>query len=85
MNDALPSTTPAPFQCVQVAAVVAARFVDRSFQDEGLAAELGMAQNAAEAFQPDMAMADALVAIHARAQRRLRIVGVNQMDMFQAQ
>ena len=69
------------FQGVQIALVVAG-LVDGGFEDEGFAAEFGMAQDAAEPFQPDVAFADGGVTIDARTERRFGIVGVNQVDVF---
>src|SRR5271156_2944027 len=56
-----------------ISAVVAG-FVDRRFENERAAREQRMIQNPLKRLQPDFALPHMLVAIHARAEQRLRIV-----------
>jgi hypothetical protein len=69
---------------LQISAVVA--FLDhRILEDERQARQLGMRQHAPERGGADVAFADLLVAIGARAERGLRIVGVDQLHVLHAE
>ena len=67
-------------QSVEIPTVVAG-IVDRSFEDERLTAQFRMAQNAAKPFESDVPLADTRVTVDVRAERRLRVVDVDDVDV----
>ena len=62
-----------------------ARLIHRRLQNERLIAKLRMIQDAAKPGLADEALADVLVPVDMRAERRLRIVGVDHAHVFDAQ
>src|SRR4051794_27879124 len=67
-------------QSVEIPTIVPL-FFHGSFEYEGLAAQLGMPENPAETVQTDVTFADIRMPIYAGAERRLRIVRVNYVNV----
>jgi hypothetical protein len=64
--------------------LVVAGFFYRGFQDEGFVAQFGMVHDAAEAFEADVAFADVLMAVEVGAEGSFGVVGVDDVDVFEA-
>src|SRR6185503_20678642 len=71
-------------QHAQVAAVGSRLHRLRRLDDFGEAREARVVEQVAKRFQPDLALADVLVAIDARAEGLLRVVQMKRADVLQA-